>query len=132
MQDLNVVSLVGRVVRDARLAYTAGGTAAVNFSLAVNSTKKRNGKYEDKADFFDCALFGRLAEAIAQYLTKGKQVSLSGRLEQQSWEKDGARYTKVVVIADNVQLLSAGKREEERSGARQADEGQENPGGFIF
>lgn len=97
--DLNNVNLIGRVVRDIELKTTAGGTNLTNFSLAVNN---RN----DTTSFFDCVAFGKTAEILAKYSSKGRQLAVSGSLQQRSYEaKDGTNRRVVEIIVNNVQLL---------------------------
>lgn len=105
MTDINSVILVGRTTRDAELRYTANGTGILNFSIAVNESRKNGEQWVEEASFFDITLFGKMAESLKQYLTKGKQVAINGRLQQQRWEQDGQPRSKVVVIANAVQLL---------------------------
>ena len=97
--------LIGRLTRDAELKYTSGGMAISNFSLAVKRSKKTGDRWEEEASFFDCTAFGRQAEAVSQYMTKGKQVGVQGELRQDRWEKDGQSRSKVVIIANTIQLL---------------------------
>ncbi len=73
MQDINSVILVARLVRDAEIKYTNTGYAILNFSVASNRSVKRNDTWEDEVSFFNCTLFGKRAESLAQYLIKGKQ-----------------------------------------------------------
>lgn len=107
MADINTVTLTGRLTRDAEQKYTSGNTAYCTFSIA-------NNLYEGKAKgetahFFDCVLWGRLAEAIGQYLTKGKQVVLSGVLKQERWQdKDGNNRAKLKVTVENIVLVNSG------------------------
>ena len=110
MKDLNVVTLMGRLVRDAEVKYTATGTAIAKFAMAVNRSEKVDGEWKDAASFFDCTMFGKRAEAIAQYLLKGKQVAICGSLKQDRWNSDNGPRSKVVVMVDDIQLV--GKREE--------------------
>lgn len=110
MQDTNAVVVVGRLVRDAELKYLNSGSAVASFSVAVNTTKKTENGWEDEGNFFEVSLFGKLAEALKQYLVKGCQVCVMGHLRQQRWEKDGKNHSKVVIMADNIQLVG-GKRE---------------------
>lgn len=111
MTDTNDLTIIGRLTRDAdNLAYTTGGTARLNFSIAVNRSQKRDGTYTDRASFFEVVLWGKQAEAIKPYMTKGKQVAVQGYIEQQRWEKDGKTHSKVVIIAQNVQLLGGGQQ----------------------
>jgi single-strand DNA-binding protein len=109
-QDLNSVILVGRLTKDAELKYLTSGTAVMKFSLAVNRSQKTDSGWTDKASFFDVEYFGKGAEAVNQYMTKGKQVGVKGTLEQQTWEKDGEKRSKVVIKADSVQLLGGEKQ----------------------
>ena len=108
MTDLNSVIEIGRLARDISerdFGYTTGGTARLNLSIAVNRSEKRNGAWQDKVSYFDATVWGKTAENIRPYLHKGKQIAVDGYLDQQRWEKDGVKYSKVVIIADNVQLL---------------------------
>ena len=108
MTDLNHVIEIGRLTRDIGerdFCYTTGGTARLNLSIAVNRSEKRNGAWQDKVSFFDVTVWGKTAENIKPYLHKGKQIAIDGYLDQQRWEKDGQKFSKVVIIADNVQLL---------------------------
>ena len=107
MTDVNSVVLIGRLTRDAELKYTSSGVAICKFSLAVNRSKKSGDRWEDEVSFFDCTSFGRSAEAVSQYMTKGKQIGIQGELRQDRWEKDGQSRSKVEVIANTVQLLGS-------------------------
>jgi single-strand DNA-binding protein len=86
MTDINKVTIIGRLTRDAELKYTNGGTAICEFALAVNNAKKKGEEWVDEPSFFDVTVFGRQGEAIQQYMVKGKQVGVVGRLEQQRWQ----------------------------------------------
>jgi len=103
MSDLNRVSLVGRVVADVEVKFLQSGTAVAELRLANN----RFYKEEEHASFFDVTLWGKTAEVAAEYAKKGKQVAIDGRLEQQTWEKDGEKRSKVVVVAESLQLLGS-------------------------
>lgn len=108
MTDLNHVIEIGRLTRDISerdFGYTTGGTARLNLSIAINRSEKRNGAWQDKVSYFDVTVWGKTAENIKPYMHKGKQIAVDGYLDQQRWEKDGVKYSKVVIIADNVQLL---------------------------
>ena len=108
MTDLNHVIEIGRLTRDIserELGYTTGGTARLNLSIAVNRSEKRNGAWQNKVSYFDVTVWGKTAENIKPYLHKGKQIAIDGYLDQQRWEKDGQKFSKVVIIADSVQLL---------------------------
>jgi single-stranded DNA-binding protein len=105
MTDINNVTLVGRLTKDADIRYTTSGTAVLNFSLAVNESRKQGEQWVEEVSFFDVTLFGRMGESIHKYMIKGKQVAVSGQLQQQRWQKDGQNYSKVAVVANYVQLF---------------------------
>lgn len=108
MADVNHVVLIGRLTRDAELKFTSGGMAVCKFSVAVNRRAKNGDQWTEEAHFFDITLFGKAGEAINQYLVKGKQVAVDGELRQDRWEKDGQNFSKVYVVANNIQLLGGG------------------------
>jgi len=105
MSDLNRVDLIGRLTRDAELKTTANGFAVCNFSIAVNRKKKNGDQWEDEANFFDVTSFSKQAEYLHQYLIKGKQVGIDGELKQDRWQQDGQNRSRVIIIANNIQLL---------------------------
>lgn len=105
---MNHVVLVGRLTRDAELKYSNTGVAITNLSLAVNSRTKRDDTWQDEAHFFDAVLIGRRAEALAQYLVKGKQLALQGELRQNRWEQEGQRRSRVEIFVRDIQLLGGG------------------------
>lgn len=106
MKDLNNVTLLGRLTKDAELRYTNGGTAIAAFSIAVNRTRKNGEQYEDEANFFDSILIGRLAEGVHPYLKKGQQVAVSGELHQNRWQtREGENRSRVEIVANHLQLV---------------------------
>lgn len=108
MSDINNVTLIGRATRDAELKYTAAGTAVLNFSVAVNESRKQGDQWVEEVNFFDITLFGRMGESLKSCIVKGKQVAISGRLQQQRWETNGGARSRVIVVANSVQLLGGG------------------------
>lgn len=104
-KDLNHVAIIGRLTRDADLSVLQNGTAICKFSIAVNRSIKKDDQWEEETSFFDVDYFGRSAESIKQFLQKGKQVAVDGELRQNRWEKDGQQQSRVVIHANNVQLL---------------------------
>lgn len=105
MADINRVTLVGRLVRDAEVRVTQGGMQITKFGLAINRRRKQGDEWIDEASFFDVVIFGRMGEAVGRYLTKGKQVGVDGELVQNRWEQDGQTRSKVEIICNNLQLL---------------------------
>jgi single-strand DNA-binding protein len=104
-EDINTVVLVGRLTRDAELKYTNSGTALAKLGLANNRRKKSGDQWVDEVSFFDVILWGRQAEALNQYLVKGKQIGVIGELRQNRWEQDGQNRSRVEIVASNIQLL---------------------------
>lgn len=105
---VNVVCLAGNLTRDAELKQTTNGNAVLTFTLAVNEPYKNptTGTWDKRPNFFDCVMFGARAEKLAQYITKGSKVSIAGRLRYRTWEQDGAKRSKVEVVADEIELMS--------------------------
>lgn len=105
--DINVVVLVGRLVRDCEIRTTNNGASVCRFSIAVNRRKRVGDRWEDEVNFFNIVLWGRQGEALQQYLTKGRQVSIQGELRQNRWEQNGQSRSTVEIMATNVELLSS-------------------------
>lgn len=105
--DINICVLVGRLTKDCDLKSTPSGTSVCRFSLAVNRRKKTGDAWSDEVNYFDVVLWGKSAETLSSYLTKGRQVSVEGELRQNRWEQEGQQRSKVEVVANNVQLLSS-------------------------
>ena len=130
MTDLNHVIEIGRLTRDISerdFAYTTGGTARLNLSIAVNRSVKKNGAWTDSVSYLDVTVWGKTAENIRPHLHKGKQIAVDGYLDQQRWEKDGVKYSKVVIIADSVQLL--GNSQDNPNSARNWGTSAQQPAG---
>lgn len=124
--DLNSVVLVGRLTRDAELTYLQNGNPICKMGIAVNRNHKDGEQWVSEANFFDVTLFGKSGENLKQYLTKGKQIAVQGALKQDRWEKDGQKFSKVQIIANNVQLLG-GRSDSTGSGFTSQGQSQ---GGF--
>lgn len=107
MPNYNLCLLMGNVTRDPQLKQLPTGSAVAEFGLAVNR-KYTTGGGEKREDvlFIDCAAFGKQAETIQQYVTKGKPLFVSGRLKLDSWEdKSGAKRSKISLIVDSFQFV---------------------------
>ena len=121
MADINQVILIGRLTRDVELKYTNSGFAIANLSLAVNRRVKKDDSWQDEGNFFNCVLIGKRAEALAQYLVKGKQVGIQGELRQNRWEQDGQPRSRVEIFINDIQLLGGrGSEQSVRSAGEQA------------
>lgn len=108
MSDLNSVTIIGRLTRDAEIKHTHNGTTIANISIASNTRTKQSNEWVDKANFFDATGFGARYEKLGEYLTKGKRVGITGRLDYQAWETDqGAKRSRVGIIISDINLLDS-------------------------
>ena len=145
MASLNKVMLIGNAGKDAELRYMSSGTAKAEFSLAVNSRRRgQSGDWEEQTEWFNIVLWAEQAERVAQYITKGKQVYVEGRLQTRTWDDDqGVKHYRTEVIAQTVQLLGSradsgeggggggwGDGSQSFAGARSGGGGQRQGGGY--
>jgi len=128
--SVNVVVLIGNLTRDPELRATAGGTSVCKLGLAVTERAKdpATGEWGERPNYFDIDVFGAQAESCAQYLTKGRQVAVEGRLRWRSWETpEGQKRSAVSVVANTVQFIGpreGGGQGGGRSGGGQSAGGQ--------
>ncbi|MDD3081281.1 MAG: single-stranded DNA-binding protein [Desulfobacterales bacterium] len=109
MAGINKVILVGNLGKDPEVRYFSDGTAMVNFSIATSEEwkDKNTGEKKEKTEWHRIVAFRKLAEICGEYLSKGRQVYVEGKLQTRSWEKDGVtRYT-TEIVADRLQMLDA-------------------------
>jgi single-strand DNA-binding protein len=118
MASFNKIVIVGYLGRDPEIRYTPQGTAVCNFTVATTEKRKdRGGEAQDVTTWFRIAAWGRQAEVANQYLTKGKQVYVEGRLRQEEYtDRDGARRQTLEVTATDIQFL--GSRSDGPQGAQ--------------
>lgn len=103
MANENTITVVGNVTRDPELRYLQTGTALVNMGLAVNRRYMKNGEWEEDTSFFDIVAWRDLADNVAESVSKGDRIIVTGRLEQRSWEtQDGEKRSKVEIVADEI------------------------------
>jgi single-strand DNA-binding protein len=110
MVAFNRVILAGNLVRDPEIRYLPSGLSVTSFSIAVNSRYRQNNELKEEVSFFDIVVFGKLGETCAEYLSKGRPVLVEGRLRQRRWESEGAKRSKIEVVAGGVQFLGGGPR----------------------
>lgn len=109
--SINRVVLSGNLTRDAELRATAGGTSVLAIGVAVNERRRQGDEWVDCANYVDCTMFGRRADAIARYLVKGTKVCIEGRLHYGSWEQDGQRRSKLTVNVDEIEFMSRARQD---------------------
>lgn len=105
MTNINSVVVTGNLTRDAELRGKKNGARVLSGCIAVNDSIKVNDEWQDYANYFDFAIFGKRAEALEDYMKKGQRVALHGHLRWQKWEQDGENRTKVSIVVNEVELL---------------------------
>lgn len=122
-RSFNQVILMGNLTRDPEVRATPSGQSVTSFGLALNrSYKGQDGNWVEATDFVDITAWGPLGERVAQYVTKGRPVLVSGRLQSRSWEQDGQKRSKVEVVAQDVTFIG-GRGESGGSGDAPAQSG---------
>jgi single-strand DNA-binding protein len=122
MASVNKVILVGNLGRDPETRYTTSGEAVTNVSIATTDTwKDKSGEKQERTEWHRVAFFGKLAEIAGEYLKKGSQVYVEGRLQTRKWQdKDGQDKYTTEIVADRMQML--GSRAGAASGGGEAPE----------
>ena len=108
MPSLNKTFLMGRLTRDVELRYTTKGTAVAELSLAINRVwSDENGQKQEETTFVEVTLWARTAEIAAQYLQRGSEAFIEGRLQLDTWEdkQSGGKRSKLRVVAERLQLI---------------------------
>lgn len=131
MANVNKVILIGNLTRDPQLKYLPSQTAVVEFGMAINHKfRTKTGEDREEVCFVDCSAFGRGAEVINQYCTKGKQLFVEGRLKFDSWEdkQGGGKRSRLSVVVDNFQFLGGPGGGQGGGGGQQAAGGYDSGG----
>lgn len=125
MAELNRIFLIGRLTKDPELRYTAGGMAVAQLRMAVNHTYYKGkepgaerGEKKEEVLYIDVNVWGRSAETVKQYSSKGRELFIEGRLQQNDWtDKQGQKRTGFRVNAERFQFIGSGKPAGEREPA---------------
>ena len=125
-RGLNKVMIIGHLGRDPEMRYTPSGRPVTTFTVAVSrSWNTADGERRTETEWFNIVAWGNLAEICKQYLYKGQQVYIDGRLQTRRWEdKEGQKHTSVEVVANEMMML--GDRRESSSQAQETSEGAED------
>ena len=110
MANLNRVLLIGNLTRDPEVRYTPKGTAVADIGIAINRIYSgEDGERKEEATFVDVTLWGRQAEVAQEYLKKGRQVFIEGRLQLDTWDdkQTGQKRSRLRVVAENMQMLGS-------------------------
>ncbi len=115
MAKLNKVFLMGNLTRDPELRYTPSGTAIASFGIAINRTwSGPDGEKKEEVCYVDINMFGRRAEVINEYFSKGNPIFIEGRLQFQQWEtKDGQKRNTLRVVAEDFQFIGGKTKRDE-------------------
>ena len=110
MASFNRVILLGRLTRDPEVRFSSGNNAICKLGLAVSRTyTTRDGEKREETTFVDVDAFGRVAEILGKYLSKGKPVLIEGRLQLDTWEsREGEKRSKLKVVCENFQFVGSG------------------------
>ena len=110
MGSVNKVILVGNLGRDAELRYTPGGAAVATLNMATTEVwNDKGGQKQERTEWHRVVVWGKTAESLADYLTKGKQIYVEGRLQTRQWDdKDGNKRYTTEIRSDRIVLLSSG------------------------
>lgn len=102
---MNLVAITGNLGKEITLKYLPSGDALASFSLAVSRGKNKQGEYE--TDWINCVAFGKRAETLAQYTSKGSKLGVTGRIRTGSYEKDGRKVYTTDIMVDNFDFLDS-------------------------
>jgi single-strand DNA-binding protein len=134
MGSVNKVILVGNLGRDSELRYTPGGAAVATLNLATTEVwNDKSGTKQEKTEWHRIVLWGKQAESLQEYLTKGKQIYVEGRLQTRQWDdKDGTKRYTTEIKADRITLLGGGSGGggASRAGSGGGDRGGPGSGGM--
>jgi single-strand DNA-binding protein len=128
MQNINSVVITGNLTRDPELRNTNGGTSVANLRVAVNGRRKNgNGEWVDKPNYFNVTVWGAQGESCAEYLAKGRQVAVEGRLDLRERDTDDGHREYIGIVAETVQFLGGAPKDEapDEVEPEQADEAGE-------
>ena len=135
MSGVNRAIIIGRLGADPEVRYTQGGTAVANFNVATSETwTDKSGQRQEKTEWHRIVVWGNLAEVCGQYLTKGREAYIEGKIETREWEdKNGQRRFTTEIKAQTVQFIGAGQQQGQagqRQGGYQGGPQQPSRGGF--
>ena len=109
MPNYNKVMLMGNLTRDVELKHTASNTAVANLAMAVNRRYRVNDETREETTFVDCEAWGRTAENISKFFSKGRPIFIEGRLKLDEWQdRDGNKRSKLRVVIENFEFVDSG------------------------
>jgi single-strand DNA-binding protein len=128
MAMINHYTAIGRITANAELRFTSSGVACMHFSICVNDAYKKDGEWVENPNFFRCTVWGKYAEAMQKHMTKGKQIGIEGKLNQNVWEdSNGTKRNEITIVVDNIALLSSPKGERDNAPKTNPETGDDIP-----
>lgn len=123
MSGVNKVILVGRLGGDPEIRYTQGGAAVANFNIATSENwTDREGQKQERTEWHRIVVWGKMAETCSQFLAKGRQVFVEGRLQTRQWDdKEGNKRYTTEIVANTVQFLDRGQDQGKSAGSSAMD-----------
>jgi single-strand DNA-binding protein len=127
--NYNKATIIGNITRDPELKALPSGSNVCSFSVATNrSYKKTDGTKTEEVQFHNCVAFGKTAELIHQYMKKGSQILVEGRLQTRNWEtKDGGKRSTTEIVVENMQFGNKPRNEGESTSSQNHDPADEIP-----
>ena len=127
MAGVNKCFIIGNLGRDPEVTYTQSGTAVCKITVATSEewTDKQSGEKKEKTEWHRITFFGKQAETIGRYMTKGSQIYVEGKLQTSTYEKNGETRYSTDIIANNFQFIGS-KKESQQTGGYQALQQQQN------
>ena len=119
MQDINTVAITGNLTRDPELKQTQGGSVC-RMRVANNGRKKEGNEWVDAPNYFDVIVWGAQGENVAQYLSKGRKVAITGKLRWREWESEQGKRQAVEIHADNVAFIGGKEQAASQNGGTPA------------
>lgn len=131
MANFNKVLLMGNLTRDVEMRHTQSGMALAKFGMAINRKWSQNGEQKESTCFVDLTAWGRQAEVLSQYVKKGSQLFVEGRLEYSTWESqdDGKKRSKLEVVVENFQFIGSARGGAGGGGGGEEGGGERRSGG---
>jgi single-strand DNA-binding protein len=107
MSGVQKVIAIGNCGRDPESKFLPNGTVIAEVSIAVSEKWKKDGQSQERTEWLNLVFFGKLAEIVQQYVTKGSKIYIEGKLRTSSWEKDGQKHYRTDIVCDSMQMLDS-------------------------
>lgn len=132
--NINKCVVAGRLGKDPELKALPSGTSVVSFSVAVGSQyKDRDGKIQETTEWFNVVMFGKVAETVAKFFRKGKEIYLEGRMQTRSWDKDGVKQYRTELVANTFQFVGFDSDgDKSAKSPRKSDDADEESAGLEY